>query len=678
MGDGTFNPTGSVTGLQFAKMLLCALGYGVNGEYTGEGWGINAAKDALSLGVFAGNLAGADNTAATREECALYAFNILWLDKVNYSALLGGYVSNAEYGLVNVNANTNANIADDFKLSKAKADADDAFGRPTGYYYTVNSKKATANYRADATLLGSYTTPVSESELYALLGAEAAKAVGAETDPVVVTNLYDGTTSENTIDSLDKTSKEAVGDTAYGVETYVYATKNAAGKITAVTVVSIDTYLDTVASVNEKAGTVTLTTSGKTIETTDYAKDDYVLVQYTAEGAETAAAVIVGQPTVVTSTISKYTNNGVAKITASGTTYTVSENDAVTDGTNGKAINNSKVDGTDYTLIVDQNGYLIGLKDVDVDNTYVYVAKIGEAANGTDGNGFVENAYKAVVYYADGTNGVVTLDKDASNYDTITSNKTAGLYILKGTSDKATLSNSDADNSGSSVKKGVSTIEGTNKADSKTVFYYVTGTYDGGDLKVTVYTGISNIPYAADAVTDVPYYAEDNVVKAVLMKDIAAADGTTAYLYTGKYTVEGNNTDGYTVTFEVYTTAGEKTAVTYKFDTAAKAQAAISTAANVENAFSIEGTTSLKADTDEKHVANVTVGGVDEDTLNKTYPIADATVVDLRTNGTVNTVKGLVELYKDTTNVDTIVVNMVLDDQGNATTIFIISASKEA
>ncbi|MCC8048815.1 MAG: S-layer homology domain-containing protein [Oscillospiraceae bacterium] len=36
-GTGNFNPDDEVTAYQFGKMLLCTLGYGVNGEYTGSG-----------------------------------------------------------------------------------------------------------------------------------------------------------------------------------------------------------------------------------------------------------------------------------------------------------------------------------------------------------------------------------------------------------------------------------------------------------------------------------------------------------------------------------------------------------------------------------------------------------------------------------------------------------------
>ena len=71
MGDGTFQPYSPVTGLQFAKMLLCALGYNANDEYVNNDWTISVSKDALRLGIFDKNPAGASNTPATREECAL-------------------------------------------------------------------------------------------------------------------------------------------------------------------------------------------------------------------------------------------------------------------------------------------------------------------------------------------------------------------------------------------------------------------------------------------------------------------------------------------------------------------------------------------------------------------------------------------------------------------------------
>ncbi len=73
MGDGTFNPTGNVTGAQFAKMLLCSIGYGVKDEYTGSNWAMKTIADATSLGILSLNV---DYSAgATREEVSQYGFN---------------------------------------------------------------------------------------------------------------------------------------------------------------------------------------------------------------------------------------------------------------------------------------------------------------------------------------------------------------------------------------------------------------------------------------------------------------------------------------------------------------------------------------------------------------------------------------------------------------------------
>lgn len=77
MGDGTFAPEGKVTGYQLAKMLLCAVGYGKQGEFTGATWELNVAVLASGKGVFTGSKAASFSTAATREEAALYCFNTL-------------------------------------------------------------------------------------------------------------------------------------------------------------------------------------------------------------------------------------------------------------------------------------------------------------------------------------------------------------------------------------------------------------------------------------------------------------------------------------------------------------------------------------------------------------------------------------------------------------------------
>ena len=72
--DGTFRPTGTLSGNAFMKMLLGALGYDSSIEgYTGANWSINVAKQAIGIGLNKGlvdEFNGVD--FVTREEAALY------------------------------------------------------------------------------------------------------------------------------------------------------------------------------------------------------------------------------------------------------------------------------------------------------------------------------------------------------------------------------------------------------------------------------------------------------------------------------------------------------------------------------------------------------------------------------------------------------------------------------
>ena len=77
-GDGKFYPNDNITGLEMAKMLLCAAGYGQEGEYVGRGWDTEVFKDAVRKGIYSDDI-DVDNfdAPATREECAAYVLNTL-------------------------------------------------------------------------------------------------------------------------------------------------------------------------------------------------------------------------------------------------------------------------------------------------------------------------------------------------------------------------------------------------------------------------------------------------------------------------------------------------------------------------------------------------------------------------------------------------------------------------
>ena len=93
MTDTTFEPTGTLTGFQWAKMLLSAVGFNAKGEFTGDSWSLNTARVAHSVGLFTGDAAGADHVALQRQQAMLYAFNTLTsVGCVVYSEALGDYI----------------------------------------------------------------------------------------------------------------------------------------------------------------------------------------------------------------------------------------------------------------------------------------------------------------------------------------------------------------------------------------------------------------------------------------------------------------------------------------------------------------------------------------------------------------------------------------------------------
>jgi hypothetical protein len=93
--DGTFRPGAQLRASHFARMALCALGYGVNGEYEGSMWEVNAIVDGMRVGILSGNV---DFTKiAPRNDVALYAFNMLtegvfvtWNNQTNQYVLAAG------------------------------------------------------------------------------------------------------------------------------------------------------------------------------------------------------------------------------------------------------------------------------------------------------------------------------------------------------------------------------------------------------------------------------------------------------------------------------------------------------------------------------------------------------------------------------------------------------------
>ena len=74
-GDGLFGPGDKLTGRQFTKMLLCALGLGESSRYINDGWADRVSADAKALGLFAGDSAMNSDKPLKRQQAALLAVN---------------------------------------------------------------------------------------------------------------------------------------------------------------------------------------------------------------------------------------------------------------------------------------------------------------------------------------------------------------------------------------------------------------------------------------------------------------------------------------------------------------------------------------------------------------------------------------------------------------------------
>ena len=87
--DGNFKPSGNVTGYEVLAMILRAVGYDQNGEFTGADWALHVAQIAEQAGVLK-NVKGVDlNAPATRELVSELLFRSIQVPMVTYTAAFG-------------------------------------------------------------------------------------------------------------------------------------------------------------------------------------------------------------------------------------------------------------------------------------------------------------------------------------------------------------------------------------------------------------------------------------------------------------------------------------------------------------------------------------------------------------------------------------------------------------
>ena len=378
--DGTFKPSGNVTGYEVLTMILRAIGYDKNGEFTGADWALNVAKYAEQAGVLK-NVKGVDlNAPATRELVAELLFRaIAKAPMVTYTAAFG-------YQTVSFSGSKNDSklFKDNETLGHKNFDLtpnaiNGTYGRPaTKWTYNVGNEKTTVYDKPVAT----YTEKVAPCDV--------CKDLSEKKEATFVEQWIDGV---KVVDS----AKKAVSETYKATDTSKKI--GAQGQLTEVyangddyTVVYINTYLAKVtkvieevkdkndhvkveASVNVDVYGLKDKTTKDSFETTGFKKDDMVLVTYdngdiasmeAAKGEVAKLTSVKGAKKVGDTTSDMSDILGVAYADA-----TVAFKATV------NPLEGSTVAlGSSYTFYYDTYGNIIGVDDYTRDANYVVIDRI--------------------------------------------------------------------------------------------------------------------------------------------------------------------------------------------------------------------------------------------------------------------------------------------------------------
>ena len=411
--DGTFKPSGKVTGYEVLAMILRAVGYDKNNEFSGADWALHVAQTAQQLGILDNVAKTTDlNAPASRELVAELLFQGIQKAQVTYTPAFG-YVTDKV-----INTKTNSLGEKNFKL--ASAVAADKWGRPaTKWTYNTGDKSTTFVSKADV----SYTKAVAECDVAHDLGLSADTAYtlivnGQPQTTNYLVNLTDTVTKMGAQGRLFEVYKDAktivMIDTFLAKVTYVAdITYDAQGHVKTPATITLEVY---------DAKTAPKTTA-LTLKDYDanygYAKDEYVLVNaYTDKDSNSATisgkvynndkqyAEILGKATSIEGAQSVIYWNA-QQHNVEGTVY----DDAVKFYLDEAAQKDAK-----YTWYFDSYNNLIGAVEIAAANSYGVINSIWWAGNATDGSGVA----KANVTYVDGTTAQV--DVSEMTYKT-----TAGL-----------------------------------------------------------------------------------------------------------------------------------------------------------------------------------------------------------------------------------------------------------
>jgi len=357
--DKTFKPAGTVTGYQFLKMLLGALGYDGKIEgFSGSNWEVNVAKLATNIGLYDGNSKFVGTAAMTREEACQYAFNTLKSTMVEYAnkgseiTINGVTISQGaskatdvtikkDLATIDGTVNTEGTVQfaeQYFKALSLTASASDNFKRPA---HTWTYGNTTVGMYKTAPVVtynngASAATVAKDLAGYTLNGKKVnnVDTYGSASKTVLTSSVYtNGATGELAV-AANKTSTIAAaiaGATGTGLPVEIYA--NSSNEITKIVVVQYTVGTVTGVTTNTTGTTYTITPATNiSISGVDYVDnssntDTIVLNGKVAKGDIVTYAVAGGvtyvYPTTMVSGAQTAKSTSDETVTVGGKTYSV-------------------------------------------------------------------------------------------------------------------------------------------------------------------------------------------------------------------------------------------------------------------------------------------------------------------------------------------------------------------
>ena len=401
--DGTFKPSGKVTGYEVLAMILRAVGYDKNNEFSGADWALHVAQTAQQLGVLDNVAKTTDlNAPASRELVAELLFQGIQKAQVTYTPAFG-YVTDKV-----ISTKTNSLGEKNFKL--ASAVAADKWGRPaTKWTYTTGDKATTFVEKPDLT----YTKAVAECDVaHDLdLSADTAYALIVNGQPQTTTytvNLTDTVTKMGAQGRLFEVYKDAktivMIDTFLAKVTYVAdITYDAQGHVKTPATITLEVYD------SKTAPKTTALTLKDYDDNYGYAKDEYVLVNaYTdATNSATVSGKVLNNTKQYAEILGKATSIEGAQSVIYWNAQQHNVEGTVYDDAAKFYLDQAAQKDAKYTWYFDSYNNLIGAVEIAAANSYGVINSIWWAGNATDGSGVA----KANVTYVDGTTALVDLSE---------------------------------------------------------------------------------------------------------------------------------------------------------------------------------------------------------------------------------------------------------------------------